>query len=66
MLPVLLYAATAWALTRTEERIRDEFEMDMLRSIAVLRWEDFVRKDDIRARLEQPPVSLKLRSARMK
>ena len=31
-----------------------------------MRWDDAVRNDDIRARLEQAPVSLKLRSARMK
>ena len=38
----------------------------MLRSIAGVRWDDFVRNEDIRERLSQPPVSLKLRSARMK
>ena len=66
VLSVLLYGATSWALTRTEERRLDAFEMGMLRSIAGVRWDDFVRNDDIRARLEQPLVSLKLRSARMK
>ena len=65
MLPVLLYGATAWVLTRTEERRLDAFEMGMLRSIAGVSWDDFIRSDDIRVRLEQQPVSLKLRSARM-
>ena len=31
-----------------------------------MRWDDFVRNENIRARQEEPPVSLKLRSARMK
>ena len=66
VLPVLLYGATVWTLTRTEERRLDAFEMGMLRSIAGVKWDDFVRIDDIRARLEQLPVSLKLRSAKMK
>ena len=38
----------------------------MLRSFADVRWDDLIRNDDIRAKLEQPPVSLKLKSARMK
>ena len=63
---MLLYGATVWALTRTEERRLDSFEIGMLRSITGVRWDDFVRNEDIRERLCQPPVSLKLRSARMK
>ena len=66
VLPVLLYGATARALTQTEERRLDAFEMRMLRNIAGVRWEDMVRNVDIRERLRQPPVSLKLRRARMK
>ena len=38
----------------------------MLRDIAGVRWDDFVRNVDIRGRLCQPPVSLKLRRARLK
>ena len=66
VLPVLLYGATAWALTRTEESRLDALEMAMLRSILGVRWDDFVRNSAIRERLSQPPVSLKLRRARMK
>ena len=65
-LPVLLYDPVAWALTKSEERSLDEFEMGMLRSIAGVRWNDFVRNGEIRERLCQLPVSLKFRSARMK
>ena len=66
VIPVLLYGATAWALTKTEERRLDAFEMGMLRSILGVRWDDFIRNDDIRDRLCQTPVSLKLRKARLK
>ena len=66
VLPVLLYGATAWALTRTEENRLDALEMGMLRTIVGVRWDDFVRNADIRERLRQPPVSLKLRKARLK
>ena len=66
VLPVLMYGATSWALTRTEEKRLDAFEMGMLRSIVGVRWDDFVRNIDIRERLCQSPVSLKLRRARMK
>ena len=66
VLPVLMYGATTWSLTRTEGRRLDAFEMRMLRTIIGVRWDDFVRNDDIRERLCQPPVSMKLRRARMK
>ena len=66
VIPVLLYGASAWALTRTEENRLDSLEMGMLRSIAGVRWDDFVRNAEIRERLRQPPVSLKLRRARLK
>ena len=51
VLPVLLYGATALALTRTEERRLDSFKMGMLRSIAGVRWYYFVRNKEIRERL---------------
>ena len=53
VLPVLLYGATAWALTRTEERRLDAFEMRMLRSIMGVRWDDFIRNEDIREKLHK-------------
>ena len=43
VLPVLLYGASAWAVTRTEENRLDALEMGMLRSIMGVRWDDFVR-----------------------
>ena len=42
VLPVLLCIANAWALTRAEERTLDAFDVGMLRSIAGVRWDDFV------------------------
>ena len=66
VLPVLMYAATSWALTRMQERRLDVFEMDMSRNIVGVRWHEFVSNVDIRESLCQPPVSLKLRCARLK
>jgi len=66
VMPVLMYGATAWAPTTTEERRLDAFEMGTLRSILGVRWDDFVRNTVIRDMLCQAPVSLKLRRARMK
>ena len=65
VLPILLYGATSWTLTRTEERRLDSFEMKLLRRLEGVRWDDFVRNDEIRDRLKQIPVSLKLRSRRL-
>ena len=48
VIPVLLYGAIVRALTRTEERRLNAFEMSMLRSILGVRWDDFVRNAVIR------------------
>ena len=66
VLPVLLYGATACALTQTEENRFVVLEMGMLRSNAGNRLNDFVRNAENRERLQQPPVSLKLKRARLK
>ena len=65
-LPLLLYGTSTWALTRTEQRRLDTFEMRMLRNITGVRWDHFVRNEDIRVRLYQPPVSIRLRRTIMK
>ena len=41
VLRVLMYGATAWALTRREEIRLDAIEIGMLRSIVGVRWDDF-------------------------
>ena len=65
VLPVLMYEATACALTRTEEMRLGLFEMRMLRSIIGVRSDNYARNDDIRERLCQTPVFMKLRKARL-
>ena len=42
VLSVLLYDATSSALTRTEERRLDAFEMGILRSLVGVSWDNFV------------------------
>ena len=64
--PVLLYGATAWAQTGTEDKRLDAFEMYRLRTIAGVRWDNFLWNQDIRERLWQPSFSLKVRKSRMK
>ena len=66
VLPVLTYGATTWALTQTEEKKLDAFEMRLLRRMLNIRWDDFVRNDDIRRRLNQIPVSIKIKKGRLK
>ena len=48
------------------ETLFDAFEIGMLRSTVGVRWVDFMRNSEITEMLGQPPVSLKLRKARMK
>jgi len=66
VVPVLTYAASTWAMTRTEERKMDALEMKMIRTIMGIRWSNRVRNEDIRRRLQQVPVSLRVRRARLK
>ena len=48
-----------------EKRILDSFEMNLLRRLDGVRWDEFIRNDEIRDRLKQIPVSLRLRSRRL-
>ena len=66
VLPVLLYRATARALTKTGERRLDALEIGILRNIAGVSWDDFVRNADTSEYLGLPTISLKLGKARMK
>ena len=66
VIPMLSYAASTWAMTRTEEKKLDAMEMKMLRTILNIRWSDRVRNEDIRRRTQQVPVSLKIKRARLK
>ena len=42
VLPVLLYETTVWALTRTEDKKLDSFEMSLLRIIIGVTLDDYV------------------------
>ena len=48
------------------ERRLDAFEIGMLRSVADVRWDIFIRDEEFRKRLRQTQVSLKLRRAKLK
>ena len=62
-LPVPLYDATPWTPTLTNEKRPDACEMRMLKCIMGVIWENFMRNVDIRERLQQLTVSLKLRGS---
>ncbi|KAI8519235.1 hypothetical protein Bbelb_024920 [Branchiostoma belcheri] len=64
VLSVLLYGAEAWTLT--EERHMDTFDQKCLRRILGYRWYDFVSNSTVRQRTGQPPVSYKIRQARLR
>ncbi|KAI8515567.1 hypothetical protein Bbelb_063800 [Branchiostoma belcheri] len=56
----------AWTLTATEERHLDTFDQKCLRRILGYRWYDFVSNTTVRQRTGQPPVSFKIRQARLR
>ncbi|KAI8515766.1 hypothetical protein Bbelb_065790 [Branchiostoma belcheri] len=66
VLSVLLYGAEAWTLTATEERHLDTFDQKCLRRILGYRWYDFVSNSTVRQKTGQPPVSHKIRQARLR
>ena len=66
VIQALLYGATEWALTLTEVKGLDAFDMRMLRNIIELKWDDFVRNNHISERLCQRLASIKLRRASLK
>ena len=53
VIPTTLYGAECWVLKRREEKRLLAFEMKCLRRICGVRWEDRVRKDEVRARTGQ-------------
>jgi hypothetical protein len=63
VVPILMYGSSSWALTRTEEKRLDSFEM---RRITGFRWNDFVRNEEIRRMTEQAPVTLRMKRTRLK
>ncbi|XP_064088421.1 uncharacterized protein LOC135202900 [Macrobrachium nipponense] len=60
------YGSSTWALARTEERGLDAFEVKLLRRILGIRWDNFVRNENIRMRSRQMLVSIRLKRERLK
>ena len=57
VLPILLYASETWTLTKEQSRKLDAFDTKSLRRIEGLRWNDFVRNEELRRRTNQNPVT---------
>ncbi|KAI8482291.1 hypothetical protein Bbelb_399820 [Branchiostoma belcheri] len=66
VLSILLYGAEAWTLTSTQERHLDAFDAKCLRRILGIRWYDRVTNIALRRSTNQPPVSQKIRAARLR
>ena len=49
--PVMMYNSRACALRGTKDRRLDAFKMVMLRTTTDVRWDDFVRNEEINERL---------------
>ena len=57
VLSTLLYGCETWYLKSSQEKKLDAFDMRCLRKILGIRWDDFVRNEDIRKQTKQPPVT---------
>ena len=65
VVPVLLYGAETWALTRTQEKKLDGFDSRSLRRIMGIRWQQRVSNVELRQRTKQPPVTSLLKKRRL-
>ncbi|KAI8495111.1 hypothetical protein Bbelb_270970 [Branchiostoma belcheri] len=66
VLSILLYGAETWTLTAAQERRLDAFDSKCQRRILGIRWFDHVSTDALREQTNQPPLSSKIRSARLR
>ncbi|KAI8506420.1 hypothetical protein Bbelb_158470 [Branchiostoma belcheri] len=66
VLSILLYGAKTWTLTAAQERRLDAFDSKCQRRILGIRWFDHVSTDALREQTNQPPLSSKIRSARLR
>ncbi|CAH1250103.1 Hypp8768 [Branchiostoma lanceolatum] len=66
VLPILTYGRETWTLTAAQERRLDAFDTKCQRRILGIRWYDHISNDILRERSNQPPLSGKLRSARLR
>ena len=56
VLPVLLYGAETWPLSKSLAQCLLGFESKALRTIEGISWREHVTNEDIRSRTSQPPV----------
>ncbi|CAH1233043.1 Hypp565 [Branchiostoma lanceolatum] len=66
VLPILTYGGETWTLTAAQECRLDAFDTKCQRRILGIRWYDHISNDILRERSNQPPLSGKLRSARLR
>jgi len=58
IVPIVLYAAETWAVTKTMEKRMDSFDSRNLRRILKIRWQDKVHTSSVREKTGQCPLSI--------
>ena len=65
VLSTLTYSAECWTLKDSDEKRLDAFDMRCQRKILKIKWSDFIRNKDIRAKTKQPQLSSIIRQRRL-
>ena len=65
VLSTLTYSAECWTLKDSDMKRLDAFDMRCQRKILKIKWSDFIRNKDIRAKTKQPQLSSIIRQRRL-
>jgi len=65
ILPIMLYGSECWTVTKADAQRIDATDQWCLRRILDIRWNDFVRNEEVRRLTEQPPLSSTVKSRRL-
>ena len=65
VVPIVLYGAETWAVTKTIEKRMDSFDSRNLRCILKIRWQDKVCTSSVRDKTGQCPLSIILQKRRL-
>ena len=65
ILPIMLYGSECWTVTKADAQRIDATDQWCLCRILDIRWNDFVRNEEVRRLTEQPPLSFTVKSRRL-
>jgi len=63
--PTLIYGNETWPITQRQEQMIEATEMQMLRHIHGINWEDHVRIENIKSKAKIKPVSRNMRKRKL-